>query len=1379
MNYSSCLESILEKVKPLIPTIDFDSLSFDDGEIVTVYQRPASLSLTVPEDFSFSMDDDEPEELLKPVKPEETRSRSVKLDEEVTTTARCATQHPDADFKAGAYEGGIVDTRLDASVKSDEGFPVLSFARLDQWDLDDVLQNVAGDGLSLQQCGSVVPAKMHEDCDKCRSQGDMMEKLVAFSNSQTSKFEPVRSLNHIRMAAELQRSHKECPTVYIDLRCCDPLIKPPRTSPNISSESKSPAKHNTLQETPPAKKPNLKVHTGSQMEGREVTGMSMLLQKIRKMNINRNKDPNKYREKLSQPVESTCSHELHHQEDKQSSHVRFTRKGQTTTRQSTIKEPKQQSSQQGKQVKQTLQHEQHQEILRQLEIHRPIKSVNQLQPAAEKTDVLFDFEAFQLPSISALPAETGSKGCMLLIVNLSGPGMVGDRANDRRKHLYPAATRSHIYNTLVAWFLSLVGPDPRHNEGEAGAKVPFWVAGLQQLWTEDGLALHVLVVARHCYAARERDKDIHFYKRVYRFLSETSFSLIAHWLPQLKTLLDQQACPSPIHLPSSYLNHFISATSKKKVIDRVFGLSPGFYWQTVETQEHVCKGRETTLDLHTEVSVAVGSKAFFLHPIITHYTLQLILDSGLDVCGLRLLYPPQEFLSNGAGAVPVIKRTDETCQPVLALAVRGPHAHSVLKDLTSTLDPLLPRQTDPNTIHYSTQQPPLLYSPGLATQVHKELCLWFSGRVREGSVQYHNQLNSGRVSGSLSRSPSFLCATTKADLLLVVSPVVPPYCYSQILAVCERRGLSLMGLQRLQLQTNGTKVLGLNKQQAPVFCSPYTVTLDQEERELHSHCLVLLLRKENAIHHSVSLPAALMREFMAQNLLGCIHSRIDGVHTVDPSFCFHTVPYSSNLFHIFVRSMWSLPDPSSVILSRQKRSSNSNMEQVVVLTLCGKDMSHGLSLLHRVLTEEAEGDGQHARLKLLGLKYLPALSRFQAQELSPYEVGEQLYLDSLENLMSSPALVCALRQVEASASLRKLLPHNYPSNVSALMSPTLEAAFRQASLFFFEHEMTPDDTILQLLPQTCSIKDPQMRLTVCLFKPRIWNHDLAEIVRKLELSGLTLVGLRVVTMNKNNATSLLPADSDLSDLKAHVEYLCSGSSLVLCLEGENAVKRLLEVLEQVDSFLPTTSRGMGHSYKGSYGSPSNQKAIQDVKRLFPELCCTVRQEQVINMCSDPLATEGLLPLMATRPNEVPGSLIRSALWQTTCLLIPLNAPPLNQVPSQLDMLEQLLRSGCHLVAGRMSVLDNEQKKHIAEMLSSRGNEMMVHLSTSPCFIVAVQGEMIVTHFDLILRRIYKERSDLKKLGEMIIYPKYEKEAKQLIRYLFDAFSPERCHTIVP
>lgn len=42
-----------------------------------------------------------------------------------------------------------------------------------------------------------------------------------------------------------------------------------------------------------------------------------------------------------------------------------------------------------------------------------------------------------------------------------------------------------------------------------------------------------------------------------------------------------------------------------------------------------------------------------------------------------------------------------------------------------------------------------------------------------------------------------------------------------------------------------------------------------------------------------------MREFKAEKLLGCIHTRLDGVHTAEPSFCFHTVPYSSYLSHMF------------------------------------------------------------------------------------------------------------------------------------------------------------------------------------------------------------------------------------------------------------------------------------------------------------------------------------------------------------------------------------------------------------------------------------------------------------------------------------------------
>lgn len=52
-----------------------------------------------------------------------------------------------------------------------------------------------------------------------------------------------------------------------------------------------------------------------------------------------------------------------------------------------------------------------------------------------------------------------------------------------------------------------------------------------------------------------------------------------------------------------------------------------------------------------------------------------------------------------------------------------------------------------------------------------------------------------------------------------------------------------------------------------------------------------------------------------------------------------------------------------------------------------------------------------------------------------------------------------------------------------------------------------------------------MLLTVCLVKPRVWNHALAKIVRNLQQIGLALVGLRVVTLDKSSATSLLPAES--------------------------------------------------------------------------------------------------------------------------------------------------------------------------------------------------------------------------------------------------------------
>ncbi|XP_074552965.1 dynein axonemal assembly factor 8 isoform X2 [Halichoeres trimaculatus] len=1182
---STCWDSIQERVRQRILTIDSDSLSSDDEESITLYQRPAGLSLTVPEDSDFfsvgdakielleteeTLDDDD--EILKGTPVTQIHTEPFYTNVEAATCER-------ADLER---DGGNQDTGKENSYnKTYEGFPVLSFEKLDQWNLDHVLQELQEGQLSLPK----QPMKTHDagDC-RVRSEKNIMERLVDLFQSQSSQSasespNPTRQTDTQNTSSEL--SKQERPTIYTDLLCPDPVTQLSLTPPNLSSEFTT--KHYIQQEISNAD--HLRVLTGSQVENREVTGKSMLLQKIRENKSkgnnpqDENSDPlllvQRSEAELTEKhhAESTCSNESHHpKEEEQPLPAQFgliTTKirSQETSHQSKIKEPKQQNNQQKQQIGRALQQKQCKKILEKLGKHCPTQSVHDWQPAEERTNILYHSEASYLQSLSTLPVDMGSEGRMVLRVNLSSPGVVYDGA-----YQYSAAARSHIYNTLVAWFLSLVGPNSRHDEDKGVAKVPFWVAGLQQLWTKDGLALHVLVVARHCYTPTIKQKDIHtlFYNHVCRFLSASRLPFIASWLPQLQSLLGQQSYNSTVSLPMIGLNSFIFATSQKKFIDQTFGVNPGFYWQTVESQESVCERRDTNQELRTEVSVSVSGEAFFLNPLTTHYTLQCVLDSGLDVCGLRLLYAPHSFLSDSTGVEAEIQTTDETCIPVLALAVRGPHAHSVIKGITTSLQSLLPREAEFITVNQRGIQDP---------QAHRELCLWFSGRLiphPDRIIPAQNRHKSSVISSY--RSPSSLCATTKADVLLIVSPIMPQCCYAQILAVCERRGFCLLGLQRLEVKGHGASLLGFTNKQMPVFCSTQTVDLEQEKQKLPRFCLVLMLRKENATHHSVRLPAALMRELEAQKLLGCIHARLNGAHTVEADLCFHAVPYSSDLFHIFVRCMWAVPDPSRVILS--KWSSTPDREQVVILALVGKDLSQGLSFLHRVLTGRSKGDV----FQLLGLKFLPALTLPQARELTPYEVGEQLRNDSVNNLMSSQVLVCALSRVEAVASLRKLLPHDYPANI--LVSATPEVAFRQASVFFFEHEMIPA---------------PQIQLTVCLFKHRIWHKALSKTVHKLHLRGLLLVGLRVFTLDTRAAGFIQPSGNEPADL----ECLCSGSSLALCLEGEDAVRQLLGVLREED---------MAPLRDGIYASGSYQTAIQDVKKIFPDgLCCseniTMRQEQ--------------------------------------------------------------------------------------------------------------------------------------------------------------------------
>ncbi|KAL7830676.1 hypothetical protein SRHO_G00318030 [Serrasalmus rhombeus] len=238
-------------------------------------------------------------------------------------------------------------------------------------------------------------------------------------------------------------------------------------------------------------------------------------------------------------------------------------------------------------------------------------------------------------------------------------------------------------------------------------------------------------------------------------------------------------------------------------------------------------------------------------------------------------------------------------------------------------------------------------------------------------------------------SAAALCATVKGDVFL-------------------------LWLQRVQISSKQASSLGLTSEQISAFCHAPMVFLDGE---LHSHCLVLLLRKENALRHCGSLSTGLTNEIAVKGLVGLLRARLASDVRLAPDLCFHAVPYKENLLKFLGGLTWTLPDFSHVILSN-----HSETEQIVILTLTGHDIvEEGISLLHKVIRGGVAGGAREERFELLALKWLPTPSLRQAQELSPFEVGDRLWQSSVASLASSPALVCALRGLQAFGTLQRLL----------------------------------------------------------------------------------------------------------------------------------------------------------------------------------------------------------------------------------------------------------------------------------------------------------------------------------------------------------------------
>ena len=528
------------------------------------------------------------------------------------------------------------------------------------------------------------------------------------------------------------------------------------------------------------------------------------------------------------------------------------------------------------------------------------------------------------------------------------------------------------------------------------------------------------------------------------------------------------------------------------------------------------------------------------------------------------------------------------------------------------MDAKLAQRTDPNSLRalYSNgaKADHLFWCPRNSQSAGTSLARWFGGRVPESGVvnigsndllEVHDQKNKVSPSGKgrnaakaqelLTSSlyttcrppPHFLTSVIDTSIFFVLSPAVPIRYLGKVLCMCFEKGFSPQGIKRLRLNPNHFGGLGLAPEVLSTFCP---------RREKQSNGVsktpfpvsstILLLRRENAIHHPISVLKPLA----------------DSIGLPQSSFL--CVPYTDSMFKHLGGDFSHSPDPAAypVDLLRHAFHSNPELEQVCVVTLLKEKatISAGEVLSELLLEREGveatkEKLSSRCGFELLGLKLLSSLSMHQAKEFTPCKIGDALWKRSLQNLTSGPALVLALRGVDAFVRLQRFVESHSDLTKAKLskdiisqemlMSCTPELACRQLSVVFFDRELFSDQSArrnLHLLPpprrvvrsgssgsseslneadgsrkqrnrrmglsklplkasfgsvETLRYEDmpvlqsllekPRVIPTVCILKPGIAAKHLGKVLKRLGQEGFSVAGMKMMILSSVDASTLM------------------------------------------------------------------------------------------------------------------------------------------------------------------------------------------------------------------------------------------------------------------
>lgn len=1150
-----------------------------------------------------------------------------------------------------------------------------------------------------------------------------------------------------------------------------------------------------------------------------------------------------------------------------------------------------------------------QRLQRILQNLKPQFSSHGHHPVARVTPILFHEEASYESDIISLPDLDTTVPHLLMSAKLS---RCGELATIRQGPRGEPTPETHCFSHLIAWLCCLSHPSVNApTDFSEICRTPFYVVGLQQTWHEGQLQLDIGICSRTGQGEHQKKTKAHAFRQaVNKFLSTNSLHSV------YLRLLEFEAFPlnslSDKLINKKSLSSLLTLSPDSETMHRVFSATPGFFWQTMELEHSPSEekhGVRFSQEPEIQNTLTMLQCPAYHEPSCFLDVLARAQSKALDVAGIRMVYRQKDTMLQEKPAygfqlpnmfVQEGMATDLQI-PTLVLALRGPRAISGWQDEVGPLDTQLARRTDPKSLRalYSggAKEDHLFWCPRNAQSAATELARWFGGRVPEsgivnvgsnaGPVSIIHEESTGSSSDKESAGsqllttslhttsrppPHFLTATTDTDVFFIVSPSFPVQYLGLIFCFCFEKGFSVQGIKRLRLSPNHLRGLGLPPEVLSRF-GPGRVNQSKSFSKTTSPVpsTVLFLRRENAIHHMLSVVKSLT------NFTGVSQSN------------FLSVSYSDSLLKQFGGNFAQTPDPAAypVDLLRHAFHSNPELEQVCVLMLLkDKATIFAGAILKELLqgneTPDLTVDGSFAPyccFELLGLKLLPSLSLHQAKEFTPCKIGDVSWKRSLQTLAAGPALVLALRGVGAFAQLRRFVESHSDSSKSKfpkdsilsdmVLSCTPELACRQLSVIFFDRELFSDQSArrnLHLLPPprrvincgSCSgssetlneaepsgkqrnrrvglgkpptkaslgsvetlqhgemsvlqslLEKPRVIPTVCVLKPSITTKHLGKVLKRLGQEGFSVIGLKVVSLSYDDV-KILMANKE-KDIDLHVSHMTSGPVVSLCLQRENAVGRLLEVLGPCDArvakrqsqFLLRGSFGEDSIRNAFYGSETYCEAIRDMKLLFVEgVCCPptidLKAEEIPCLALDDIfsvtTNRTLVELTTEEQTKVyssPGMIVLpSSLLEINCLLLlpqmlVKGAQQRKRISiSYAEIIEALLTAGFHFIGLRMLLLGVAQAADCAKLYSGclpadwKRHHLAVQLSKTPFIVMAVLRDGAVTCYDTLCDSSPKLKALTASSGRFMLAGKTLKEAKRMVECFFDRLIPNRKARLEP